>query len=582
MSNNDIQSIIHELNQQAEQIARQILHDPHIQRQGNELRFGRKGSMRIFINGPKIGRWTNYEDGTYGDMLNFIEHYMGQNTADAINTAKMLIGWDTSEQPTITAQEREQKNIERKSEEQEENERRIKRARAIWAHSQPLDNHTHPYLKNRAIPPLSDTSWIRQQHIPTEDRKYLHLPDTIDDAPISALIFGATNADNQLQAVQRILIQHDKKLRVDTPKRTYGYMQGSAVRFDTPTHELYVGEGPETSLSWRESTHTPTWCILGLSNLLHIAIPPDVTTLNILVDLEEDGAGITGAIRACNYIQSKYPNITVQFLCPDNPYTPKLHIDFNDVLQQHPNANLRELPSTHILTPPPHNPNKLIIANDPRLALQHWSQEGGLVYILPKQRPEITLFHYIQRHASDTTQHITIIGHEHQLGTPIDVTAPITWYQPNNIERARNPYKPSIAIYNDQPNTPIIMASTYDDAQWINGPASAWNPHDNPEHYDWEDYRGRNVVLAFPHTEQGMKGAALAARHIEEVNGTVWMGPMPPKRIPEGVSPFDGRGFSITRARTSGWTPEQLRANIIRESIRITLNWDNICTSEHK
>ena len=42
-------------------------------RTSRELRYGRRGSLACRIAGPHAGRWTSFEDGTHGDLLDMIQ-----------------------------------------------------------------------------------------------------------------------------------------------------------------------------------------------------------------------------------------------------------------------------------------------------------------------------------------------------------------------------------------------------------------------------------------------------------------------------------------------------------------------------
>ena len=42
-----------------------------------ELRFGRKGSLAIRIDGPKAGKWSDFSSGEHGDLLDLIQRATG-------------------------------------------------------------------------------------------------------------------------------------------------------------------------------------------------------------------------------------------------------------------------------------------------------------------------------------------------------------------------------------------------------------------------------------------------------------------------------------------------------------------------
>src|SRR5437879_5703423 len=57
-----------------------------------ELRFRRKGSLAVVIDGAKAGRWYDHEDGIGGDLINLIERAHGITFREAVVYAEQFIG----------------------------------------------------------------------------------------------------------------------------------------------------------------------------------------------------------------------------------------------------------------------------------------------------------------------------------------------------------------------------------------------------------------------------------------------------------------------------------------------------------
>src|SRR6516162_3373602 len=57
-----------------------------------ELRFGRKGSLAVVIEGRKCGQWYDHEVGIGGDLIDLIQRVHGINFPDAITYAEQFFG----------------------------------------------------------------------------------------------------------------------------------------------------------------------------------------------------------------------------------------------------------------------------------------------------------------------------------------------------------------------------------------------------------------------------------------------------------------------------------------------------------
>lgn len=73
MQPDDIAVLRRRLSEHAEPLAMALIPDrPLSGRSKHELRFGNHGSFRVYVGGPKAGRWTDFESGDSGDLFDLI------------------------------------------------------------------------------------------------------------------------------------------------------------------------------------------------------------------------------------------------------------------------------------------------------------------------------------------------------------------------------------------------------------------------------------------------------------------------------------------------------------------------------
>src|SRR5690606_17006233 len=91
------------------ELATHVLGNP-TSRTSNQLRFGRKGSICVFTNGPKQGLYANHETGVYGGPLKLIEEQAGLPSArDSLKWASEWLGGNplVIEQRVVEKQQKE-------------------------------------------------------------------------------------------------------------------------------------------------------------------------------------------------------------------------------------------------------------------------------------------------------------------------------------------------------------------------------------------------------------------------------------------------------------------------------------------
>ena len=112
-------------------LSQSLLGDPS-SRSAFQYRYGRKGSLSVTVNGPQIGRYSNFETGTHGGPIKMIEEQLKLDSKEAVTWAKEWLGQAltsivTPSQKQVTGQEK----------------------RANWTPILPIPNHLpNPDIQN--------------------------------------------------------------------------------------------------------------------------------------------------------------------------------------------------------------------------------------------------------------------------------------------------------------------------------------------------------------------------------------------------------------------------------------------------
>jgi hypothetical protein len=99
----DISAIAEALTARAAEVAMVLLGEPNRPLSNKrELRFRRKGSLAVVIDGARAGRWYDHEDGLGGDLISLIERVHGVTFREAVAYAEQFVGSARFEvQPTL-------------------------------------------------------------------------------------------------------------------------------------------------------------------------------------------------------------------------------------------------------------------------------------------------------------------------------------------------------------------------------------------------------------------------------------------------------------------------------------------------
>jgi putative DNA primase/helicase len=243
------------------------LYDKPSKVRGHELRWGRKGSLVLYLRGRNGPHWHCYESGQGGDMLAAIQHALSTDFVDALDWARDWLGT-----PRRDGRRRKQHRAEPQPDRQgkpadydAEQLEKARRAAELSAAAGPIAGtaaetylRTHRGIKAAAWPDalgFADAATVGR----CTGWRWWRWP---------ALVMRATDATGVVTGVQLVALQpdgsaakhweHDGKLKL-----SFGTLRGTAVRLPGDDRALLLAEGPETGLSCWWATGIETWANLG-------------------------------------------------------------------------------------------------------------------------------------------------------------------------------------------------------------------------------------------------------------------------------------------------------------------------------
>jgi putative DNA primase/helicase len=251
------------LDDHAESLCRQFYGAP-TSRRGHQLRWGKRGSFLLRLDGRRGARWTDFEAQTGGDMLALIvREQVGIDFAEAIRWARGWLGDEPSVRST-RARPRE-KAVDFDDQQAAKRRQVVDLLAAGGAIEGTLGARylcEHRGINREAWPP----SVVRL--VAAHEVKRI-IPAWACWWRWPALIFAATDAGGTVTGVQLVALQPDGQavLRDEGGKLklSYGRLAGAAVRWpgvgdDGP---LLLVEGGETAASLWHATGLETWANLG-------------------------------------------------------------------------------------------------------------------------------------------------------------------------------------------------------------------------------------------------------------------------------------------------------------------------------
>lgn len=316
-----------ELTQSMEPLAHHLLGKPRT-KQGDSLRFGRKGSLTISL---KNGLWYNFETGEKGNALQLITAQMGFGEfKDTLAYARDFLnhheGWveptqDKARQSSIDTS----KNTPNKR----------AYAKKLVSDSLPIKGTlAERYLKEhrgltqyeqaqlRFIPKLATWHGEKKAFVPA----------------LLSIAYDETGDVNHVQVTRLNPLTGAKDCDSKIVKQTYGMMKGYSIALNNRAHghTTYLTEGVETGLSILEhESKANVHALLSKSNFLTV----DVSKLtgHVVLCLDNDGEKTFKDLIIANAVTRLLESgKTVSIVIPN-----KAGHDFNDVLKEEGVKSLR-------------------------------------------------------------------------------------------------------------------------------------------------------------------------------------------------------------------------------------------------
>jgi len=218
-----------------------------------ELRWGRKGSFALQIDGPNAGLWYDHELGRGGDILELIKVERSCSFLEALAFAQEFIGGSPLRSiPTLRL-------LPANHDDDKDELRRIEQALNIWSDVRPLRGTlAEKYLRSRSIEVPDETLQVLAYHsaCPWDGSKHPALVALVRD-----LITG-----------EPVGI-HRTALKLDGSKigrKVLGPKSGCAIKLSPEkfiTDELSIGEGIESTLSGMLLGFGPAWSLIDAGGM---------------------------------------------------------------------------------------------------------------------------------------------------------------------------------------------------------------------------------------------------------------------------------------------------------------------------
>ena len=256
------------------QAALRFLGEPAKRHRG-EWRYRSRGSLVVHVEGPRAGTWRDFEGGSGGDVLDFLENFSGLDHARAL-------GWLTG---------RPSPQVSRRSNhppgQEEAAKGHVDLVRSRWTASEPIPaNPDHParrWLVRRrlwwpSLPPPPGVRWLDARGPHTGAGSIIALA-----APPSAWL----DAWPQLPlpvGVQLVHVDADGRPALDRPaekgglpKRTFGRARGAVLIIGDPILRetltpARVAEGLADTLALASRHEGPVICTFGTSGLRSLTL----------------------------------------------------------------------------------------------------------------------------------------------------------------------------------------------------------------------------------------------------------------------------------------------------------------------
>jgi Toprim domain len=312
----DLRDLRSALNARAADLAISLLGDPSSQKQ-RELRFGRRGSVSVVLQGPKAGGWYDHERGEGGDLFKLIQRERQCDFNAAVDFAREFVGRPWSP-PT--------------------------KASRKYGTNGSGDQGTRPYalqLWNEGVEPsgsLGESYLTKTRKIPRPLGGWPHAVRYHQGH--RALMIASTDDYGEVVGVQLVYLTPDGKkdtARGYRGKQTFGAVSQGAGRLPGSGPELVVAEGPETALSIWVATGREVWCAFGSVSRLDLPIGRPV--IIALDDDQRNAPSLQSVRKALSRWRGEGRIVTSITPWPVRRYD---KTDFNDLIKESGAAAVRQ------------------------------------------------------------------------------------------------------------------------------------------------------------------------------------------------------------------------------------------------
>ena len=183
---------------------------------------------------------------------------------------------------------------------------RLARAKAIWDGGERIEADTPAglYLTRRRIEHVMASPALRWRRDVPHPNGGRHL----------ALLAAVAAPDGTLAGIQRVFLKPDgSKADCEPVKASLGEIAGGAVRLQSCSDELVVGEGIESSAAAGALLGLPAWSAVSCGNLGKSLIMP-ASVRSVVIAVDNDMAGLRAAREAWRRWKSE--GLAVRFLKP--------------------------------------------------------------------------------------------------------------------------------------------------------------------------------------------------------------------------------------------------------------------------
>lgn len=331
----DIERLKISLNQNAEQLAVELLGQPKV-RGSNFLKFGsHQGSLSITTKGEKAGWWNDFSDtNSKGrSMLSFIEKQCRLSKKDAIEFAARWLGMaptvkeDSLKKPLAAIEKSSDHPLKEISDHQKKMQAKVKKI-AKESHLLPGTLAEIYLKKHRGI----DSSNMK---LSDDLRFHPSIYSSINKQKLPALVSLVRDKNHEVIAAEAVYLDPktgSKAANLNVSKQTFGPKKGGSttINLGDKTDTVILSEGTVTALSVAKALpQVSVKSVLG-KQLLSV-IDPETLPKNVVICLDYDGKELKldKTIRdAASRLQAHQKQVS--FMVPSLTNSNK-H-DYNDVL----------------------------------------------------------------------------------------------------------------------------------------------------------------------------------------------------------------------------------------------------------